>query len=73
MNSPWNNPTVLFPLFVFPVSGVIGWLARGPLLRSLKRWAQRTETSLDNLLLESLHGPSGIWVLLLSLHFTLKT
>lgn len=68
-----NGPSFLFPCFVFLASLAAGGLARGLLLRSLRRWAQRTETLMDNLLLESLHGPSGIWVLLLSLHFTLKT
>lgn len=63
----------LRPLTFFLVSLAIAWLVRGFLLQSLKRWARRTETSVDNLFMEALHGPSGLWVVLFSLHFTLKT
>lgn len=67
----WSS--LLSLLLFFLVSLVIGRLVCGVLLRSLKWWAQHTETSEDSILVETLHGPSGIWVVLLGLHFTLKT
>lgn len=64
---------LFFPFSIFLASLAVGWLARRLLLRSLKRWAQRTKTSMDDRLLESLRGPSSVWVLLLSLHLSLQT
>lgn len=71
---PWNVSTPIFiSLSVFLGALLGGWLVRRFLLLSLSKWAEQTETRADDLILQSVRGPSGLWVILFSIHLTLRT
>lgn len=67
------SKSIAMSLSVFSASLLIGWLIRRYLLLSLKKWAARTETRVDDLIIHSVKGPSGLWVLLFSIRLTLRT
>lgn len=71
---PLEPSTPIFiSLLAFLGALLTGWLIRSYLLLSLKKWAARTETRADDLILHSLQGPSALWVLLFSIQLTLRT
>jgi small-conductance mechanosensitive channel len=68
----------MWPSYLVSLSTLAGFLVaglavRGLLFHSMKKWAARTKTSVDDLLIGALRGPSIIWVLLLAFHFALQT
>jgi small-conductance mechanosensitive channel len=65
--------SIMMSLSVFVGSLLIGWLVRRSLLLWLRKWAAKTETTVDDLILSSVKGPSGLWVILLSIRVTLRT
>ena len=67
------STSILTSLFVFLGSLLIGWFVRRSLFLYLKKWSERTETRIDDLILVSVRGPSALWVLLFSIHLALRT
>jgi small-conductance mechanosensitive channel len=51
----------------------LGWFVRRLLFRSLRAWAQRTRTQLDDLVIRTLYGPFLLWVLILALHLATQS
>ncbi len=76
----WLRPTVLgqplwkylasliYIALAFGVAKLLDWLVS----HQLKRWAARTKTTLDDLLLELLHGPIKVVAFVLLLHAGLR-
>lgn len=60
--------TLLIPAAVFVAVLAAGWFAQRILFRALQRWAGRTATKLDDMLVETLRGPLLVWILILALH-----
>ncbi|MBM3814772.1 MAG: mechanosensitive ion channel family protein [Acidimicrobiia bacterium] len=58
---------------IFGVVFVTGWLARGLFFRALHRWAAKSETKLDDLLIEALRAPLLLWVAILGLHAAVQS
>lgn len=65
--------SIMMSLSVFVGSLLVGWLIRRSLLLWLRKWAAKTETTVDDLIVQSVKGPSGLWVILLSIRLTLRT
>lgn len=70
----WGNPrwqyvaSFLYIVLAFYVSKVLDWLIRG----WLKKWAGKTKTQLDDLLLDLLHGPVKVVAFVIFLHIGLR-
>jgi len=62
----WVN--VLIPIGTLAATLAIGWAARRIIFGTLERWAARSKSRIDDLLVECLRGPFMIWVLILGLH-----
>src|ERR1041385_6295689 len=45
-----------------------GWLFHSVLFARLRRWAASTKTRLDDILIDSFHGPFLLWILILAIH-----
>jgi small-conductance mechanosensitive channel len=60
-------PAVLFTSVV-----VLGWLFRRIVFNRLGRWAASTPTRIDNILIDVLHGPFFLWILILAIHVAVE-
>jgi small-conductance mechanosensitive channel len=65
--------SVTFSLAVFFGTVILAFLARKVLLRFLNRWAQKTETELDDIFLAVLRIPSIYWCIALGLYVAIGT
>ena len=61
------------PLSVMALTILIGWAIRNAVLRSLRVWAARTKSKLDNIAVEALRTPAMIWILMLAVHLGAQT
>jgi len=61
-------PVLAAPAAVFLAVLAGGWIVRQVLFRALERWAQKTESELDDVVLAATRGPFLLWVLMLGLH-----
>jgi len=57
------RPGVLFAAVV-----VVGWIFQRVLFARLKRWSASARTHIDDSLIDSLHGPVLLWILILAIH-----
>ncbi|MCI0695161.1 mechanosensitive ion channel family protein [candidate division KSB1 bacterium] len=57
------------PLGVLIITLIVGWIARRLAFNALRRWAGRTKTQADDILIQAFSGPFMIWVLILGLQF----
>lgn len=64
---------ILIALAVFAASSIILLIARRVAFGAMKRWAGRTDTRADDLILESIRVPSVYWAFALSLYIALDT
>jgi len=62
---------VMVPLGVFLLVFLIGYLARIILLNRFSRWAQKTRSQLDDIIVEVAKAPSLVWCLMLGIYFAL--
>src|SRR4030095_14784306 len=67
----FNN--IMLSSAIFIGGTVLALIFRNVLLRFLQRWAQRTETRVDDLFLEALRGPSVYWCIAVGLYFAIGT
>ncbi len=72
MNSELVRDLSVFVLVFAAVSAVL-LLLRGLLVRALRRWAGKTKTGIDNVLLEAIRVPSVYWALAIGLYIALGT
>jgi small-conductance mechanosensitive channel len=63
-----NWDELVWPAVLFAAVVASGWLFRRVLFARLRRWADSTPTNIDNILIDSLHGPFLLWVLILAIH-----
>lgn len=59
---------LLFPLIVFAISTSILFVVRGISFRLLHKWAARTETDLDNIIVSTLKSPALYWCIAIGLY-----
>ncbi|MBE0657093.1 MAG: mechanosensitive ion channel family protein [Bryobacteraceae bacterium] len=62
-----NWSAILIPLGTFTAAFLILLLARGILFRRLHRWAEGTDTHLDDFVIDSIRTPFLLWSLMISL------
>lgn len=63
-----NWASLAIPLAILGATLLVGFLAKRWLFNALERWAERTRSRADDVLIESVRGPFMIWVLILGLH-----
>ncbi len=63
-----NWEKLVWPAVLFASILIAGWLFRRILFGRLNRWASATRTQIDNILIDSLHGPFLLWILILAIH-----
>ncbi len=77
MNNFYNifNTNVLELLAPFAVFGIIfllGYLLRAVLFIRLAKWAQKTKTTMDDIIIDSLKKPFIIWSMMLGIYIALE-
>jgi small-conductance mechanosensitive channel len=65
-----NWRELVWPVALFAGIVVLGWLLRRIVYARLRRSTGSTERRIDNLLIESLHGPFLLWILILAIHLS---
>lgn len=80
MNSFWSEPVdgnlmkaVLIFAAVFLLTSLILLLARNIAFRTFRKWAAKTDTRADDIILESLKHPSVYWTVAIGLYIALDT
>jgi len=68
-----NWRELLRPVILFVAVVVSGWVFRRVLFTRLRRWSASTRTQLDNILIDSLHGPFLMWILILAIHLATES
>ena len=63
-----NWRELVWPAVLFVAVVASGWVLRRVLFTRLRRWSASTRTQIDNILIDSLHGPFLLWVLILAIH-----
>jgi len=59
---------LLWPAAIFVGVLLAGLVTRRVVFKHLRAWAGKTESKLDDVLMESLHGPVLLWVIILGIH-----
>jgi small-conductance mechanosensitive channel len=52
---------------------LVGWLVRNAVFRSLRKWAARGKSRLDDIAVEALRTPFMIWIVMLAVHLGAQT
>src|SRR5262249_12846632 len=63
-----NWMDLLWPFGLFVGILIVGIVLRRLLFGRLRRWAAGTKTPFDDVVVEALHGPFLVWVLILAIH-----
>jgi small-conductance mechanosensitive channel len=63
-----NWPALVTPAAILAIILIVGWLLRRLVFRTLRKWSEKTNTRLDDLILGSLYGPFMLWVLILGVY-----
>ena len=61
------------PAIVLAAVAATGWLAERVVFRILRRWAAKTATDLDDMVVQALRGPVMLWVVMLGLHLAAQS
>jgi len=69
MNDPME---VLVPLGIFALTFLVAWAVRAAVMRALKAWNARTQSTAGMILFEALRGPTLIWALILAVHLAFQ-
>ena len=63
-----NWKELVRPAALFAAVLILGWLFHRIVFGRLRRWAASTKTRLDDILIDSFHGPFLLWILILAIH-----
>jgi small-conductance mechanosensitive channel len=67
------GPGLVRPLLVFAIAAAVGYLVQAILFRSLRIWAKRTTTDIDDIVVAAFGGPARLWVVILAADLALKS
>jgi small-conductance mechanosensitive channel len=67
-----NWRELVWPAVLFATVVVTGWLLRQVAYARIRRPAAATGTRMDRMLIESLHGPLLLWILILAIHLAVE-
>lgn len=70
MTHNWQQ--LALPAGVLLLTLVAALVARRVLFRALERWASRTRTGIDNIIIEALRAPFMVWALILAIHLAMQ-
>ncbi len=62
----------LFPVIAFVITFCICFIVRAIFFNRLNRWAQKTSSQIDDIIIAAVKGPSMIWVLMLAVYIALR-
>jgi small-conductance mechanosensitive channel len=65
--------TLLTPATVLLVTLAVGWFTKRLLFQTLRRWAAKTASRADDLLIGVIQGPFMLWVLILALQLAVQS
>lgn len=65
--------SLFFPLGIFLITLIFGYLLRKIIFSRLIRWSKKTKTEIDDIVITSSKGPFIIWFLMLGLYFALES
>jgi small-conductance mechanosensitive channel len=68
-----NWQALLTPCAILIAVLFAGWLIRRFLFRALARWASKTKSNFDDLIVKAVRGPFMIWVLILAVHLAVQS
>lgn len=60
------------PVIIFAIAFAVCFIVRAILFNRLNRWAQKSSTQLDDIIIAATRGPSVIWFLMLSLYLAVR-
>jgi small-conductance mechanosensitive channel len=66
------GPNLVQPLIVFAVTAAAGFGVRLLLFHSLRTWARRTPTDIDDIILAAFSAPARLWVVILAADLAVK-
>jgi small-conductance mechanosensitive channel len=66
------GPNLVQPLIVFAVTAAAGFAVRLLLFHSLRTWARRTPTDIDDIILAAFSAPARLWVVILAADLAVK-
>lgn len=69
---PQNISLTIVPLSIFLAVFVCGYILREAIFRRLSRWAGKTKTDIDDIIINSSKGPFLIWCLMLGIYLGLE-
>jgi small-conductance mechanosensitive channel len=64
---------LLLPFTVMLTTILVGWAVRNTAFRSLRNWAARSKSMLDDIAVEALRTPVMIWIVMLAVHLGAQT
>jgi small-conductance mechanosensitive channel len=70
ISNNWRE--IILPLIIFAITMVVGWFVRAIIFGQLAKWALKTETQIDDVIVESTKGPSFIWLLIAAIYFGIQ-
>jgi small-conductance mechanosensitive channel len=78
MGQSWHQVVSHWQVLVAPTAVLLavlacGWLIRRTLFHALKRWASRSESQIDDIVVKALHGSFMLWVAMLGLHLATQS
>lgn len=62
----------LVPVVIFIIAILLCFIVRAILFNRLNRWAQKSSTQLDDIVISSIKGPSIVWFLMLSMSLAVR-
>jgi small-conductance mechanosensitive channel len=68
-----NPAELIWPFVVFGLVLALGWLVRYLILKALRSWTAHTQSRAGRILIDSLAGPSQIWVLIVAAHIAIQS
>jgi small-conductance mechanosensitive channel len=66
-------PALVAPFAVLLAVMAMGWFVRGFLFRVLAKWAEKSKTRFDDLLVQALRGPFMLWLMILGLYLAAQS
>lgn len=63
---PWRS--LAFPLVIFLIVLALGLVVRRVAFNRMRKWAKSTKTRFDESVVESLHGPVFMWIVILAIY-----
>jgi len=71
-NIPENWRQIIWPIFVFLATLILGLILRKIIFERLINWSKRTQTDMDDIIINALRRPLIIWGVMLALYLAMR-